>query len=357
MPEQLIQGFVQGLAHLFTLSTLTLMVTGVIIGFVFGVVPGLSGYVALAVLLPFIYGMEPAHGLVFLLAAHSVNCTGGSISAILLGIPGTPVNAATLIDGFPMAQQGKAGQALGAALMSSMLGGIWGAVILALLIPVVIPFALAFRAPELFLLVMLSLSCVAGLSRGSLLKGLLSATIGFIISFIGFQGQTALTRFTFGWLYLYDGVRLIPLTLGLFAMPIIFDLAAKGTTITETADSRPVSGAEVAEGVKDVFRHFWLFMRASAIGAVIGILPGIGADAATFLAYGHARQTSRHMERFGHGTVEGVIAPEAANNAKEGGALLPTLTLGIPGSGAMAILMGAFWLVGLAPAKLFFKEI
>ena len=163
-------------------------------------------------------------------------------------------------------------------------------------------------------------------------------------------------RLTFDWLYLYDGIKLIPLGLGVFAIPVIIDLAAKGTTIAEVSQAAKVKGAEVMEGVRDVFRHFWLFLRSSVIGAWMGILPGVGGTVATFIAYGQARETSKNRDQFGKGAIEGVIAPEAANNAKEGGALLPTLVLGLPGSGAMAILLGAFILVGLEPGPLFLVE-
>ncbi len=355
MLEQLDQ-IIPTLLNLFTPYNFILMMVGIIIGFVFGIIPGLSGLVALTLLLPLIYGMNPTSALVLLLSAHSVVTTGGSISAVLLGIPGTEPNAATIIDGFPMTQQGKGGRALGAALMSSMLGGIFGAIVLALLIPVLLNVALAFKSPELFLAIVLGLLCIVVLSRGSLIKGLFAGIFGLILAAVGFQARTAMLRLTFDWLYLYDGIKLIPLGLGVFAIPVIIDLAAKGTTIAEIGESTKVKGAEVIEGVKDVFRHFWLFLRSSVIGAWMGILPGVGGTVATFIAYGQARETSKNRDQFGKGAIEGVIAPEAANNAKEGGALLPTLVLGLPGSGAMAILLGAFILVGLEPGPLFLVE-
>ena len=355
MLEQLGQ-IIPTLLNLFTLQNFILMIIGIVIGFVFGIIPGLSGLVALTLLLPLIYGMDPTSALVLLLSSHAVVTTGGSISAVLLGIPGTEPNAATIIDGFPMTQQGKGGRALGAALMSSLLGGVFGAIVLALLIPVLLRVALAFKSPELFLAIVLGLLCIVVLSRGSLTKGLFAGVLGLIVSCIGFQGRSALLRLTFDWLYLYDGIKLIPLGLGVFAIPVIIDLAAKGTTIAEVAESTKVKGAEVLEGVKDVFRHFWLFLRSSVIGAWMGILPGVGGTVATFIAYGQARETSKNRDQFGKGAIEGVIAPEAANNAKEGGALLPTLVLGLPGSGAMAILLGAFILVGLEPGPLFLVE-
>ena len=201
MLEQLDQ-IIPTLLNLFTFNNFLLMIVGIIIGFVFGIIPGLSGLVALTLLLPLIYGMNPTSALVLLLSAHSVVTTGGSISAVLLGIPGTEPNAATIIDGFPLTQQGKGGRALGAALMSSMLGGIFGAIVLALLIPVLLNVALAFKSPELFLAIVLGLLCIVVLSRGSLVKGLFAGIFGLIISSIGYQGRTAMLRLTFDWLYL-----------------------------------------------------------------------------------------------------------------------------------------------------------
>jgi len=344
------------LFSLFSPSNFGLMLLGIIIGFVFGIIPGLSGLVALSLMLPLIYGMSPMPALIFLLSAHAVCTTGGSVSAVLLGIPGMEPNAATIIDGFPMTQQGKGGRALGAALMSSLMGGIFGALVLVFFIPILLPIALSFKSPELFLLIILGLLCIVVLSQGSMLRGLLSGTIGITLSFVGYQGLTAMNRFTFDSLYLYDGIKLVPLGLGLFAIPVIIDLAVKGTIITDKSVTNTVKGHEVLEGVKDVFRHFWLFLRCSAIGAWMGILPGVGGTVATFIAYGHAKATSKNRDNFGNGEIEGVIGPEAANNAKEGGALLPTLVLGLPGSGAMALLLGAFILVGLDPGPLFLVE-
>ncbi|MDF1594397.1 MAG: tripartite tricarboxylate transporter permease, partial [Desulfobacterales bacterium] len=311
---------VESLFGLFSFYNFTLMLTGIAIGFVFGIIPGLSGLVALTLMLPLIYEMDPNSALVFLLSSHAIVTTGGSISAILLGIPGTEPNAATIIDGFPMTQQGRGGRALGAGLMSSLLGGLFGALVLVIFIPVLLPIALAFKSPELFLLIILGLLCIVILSKGHLLKGILSGVLGLIISFVGYQGLTAMHRFTFDSLYLYDGIKLVPLGLGLFAIPVIIDLTAKGTIITDKSKKNTVRQSEVWEGVKDVFRHFWLFIRCSAIGAWMGILPGVGGTVATFIAYGHARATSKNRDNFGNGEVEGVIGPEAANNAKEGGA-------------------------------------
>jgi putative tricarboxylic transport membrane protein len=351
----MLEAMISGLLDVFALNTLLVLLIGIPIGLIFGILPGLGGLTALAVLMPLIYGMKPSLALAFLLAAHAVIYTGGSVTAVLLNIPGAPPNAATLIDGFPMTQKGLAGRALGNALASSGLGGLVGGVLLIGLIFVVRPIVMAFGLPEYFFLIVLGISFIAVLGRGSSLKGLISGIMGIFLSFIGVHALTGEPRFWFGSLYLLEGIEIIPLVLGLFAMPEVVDLIARRGTIAQV-EKVSVSPGLVWEGVKDVFRHWGLFLQSSALGAIIGIIPGIGGDAACFIAYGMAKQVSRIPEQFGQGCVEGVIAPESANNAKEGGSLLPTLAFGIPGSSAMALLLGAFLIVGLRPGPLFLEE-
>lgn len=353
MVEQLIQGVLA----VFQLDTFSMVVLGSLIGLTIGVAPGVGGLVTLSLLLPVVYGMEPVKGLSFLLAAHAVTYTGGAITAILLNIPGTAISVATLIDGFPMTQQGKGSRAIGNALTASALGGIVGAVALALLIPAVRPIIMLIGLPETFFLILLAISLIAVISTGSLLKGLISGLFGIFISFIGMHEVTGLPRFDFDNIYLYDGIKLVPVALGLFALPQALDLMAKGESIAKV-DKHKVTGATLGmlEGAKDIFRHWWLFLRSSIIGAVVGLIPGVGGESATFIAYAYAKQSSRHPERFGRGCEEGVIAPEAANNSKEGGALLPTLAFGLPGSAGMALLLGAFLILGITPGPEMLKE-
>jgi len=343
----MVEAIIQGFASVLSFSVLPLMLIGVILGLLIGAIPGLGGAFALAVLVPFVYNMEPAQAFAFLLGAHAVIYTGGSITAILLNTPGSGPNAATLFDGFPMAQQGQAGRALGNALAASAVGGVFGAIALALLIPVIRPVVLAFGPPEFFMMAILGISFIALMGEGSLAKGLIAGGLGIIISLVGYDPMTGIIRYNFGSLYLYDGIKLVPLTLGLFAVAEMIHLAMKGGTIAQSTINSSTSG--VLEGIKDVFRHWWLVMRCGSLGTLIGAIPGLGGDVACFLAYGHARQTSRQPEKFGKGHFEGVIAPESANNAKEGGGLLPTLGFGIPGSSSMAILLGAFLIIGVKP--------
>jgi len=345
MIEVLFQGFLT----IFRLDVFAFMVLGVLIGLVFGIIPGIGGLAALSMLLPMVWGMNPEVALVFLLSITCATSQGGSITAVLINVPGTGPNAATLLDGYPMAQQGKAGRALAAVLTSGALGGIFGGILMIALIPIVRPMVLSFGSPELFFLVLLGISFITAIAEGKMLKGLVSGGIGILLALFGYQMTTGIPRFSFGTEYLEDGIKLIPLTLGLFAFPEVIDLAVGGEACSRTGKSVAKIGSDLFEGVKDVFRHFWLFLRCSAIGTIIGIIPGVGAEVATFICYGHAKQTSKHPEMFGKGTVEGVIAPESASNAKEGGALLTTLAFGIPGSAAMALLLGAFLVVGITP--------
>ncbi|NQU69137.1 MAG: tripartite tricarboxylate transporter permease, partial [Rhodospirillales bacterium] len=301
-----------------------IMVAAIPFGLVFGVVPGLSGLTALAILLPFIYGMEPLPGLALLLSAHAVVYTGGSISAIVLGIPGSPPNAATVVDGYPMAQQGRGGEAMGAALVSSGLGGVFGVLVLVAVLPVLEPIVLSFGSPETFFLALMGVTFIAVVGEGPMQKGLIAGALGIFLALFGYQQVTSVPRFYFGSDYLLDGFRIIPLALGLFAIPEILALSAKGHSVAKEGSVGNVSLAQVLEGGRAVFKHRWLFFKSATIGAVVGIVPGVGGETSPFVAYAAAKQSSKTAATYGQGNIEGVIAPESSNNAKEGGALVPT---------------------------------
>jgi len=343
------------------LSTLEPMVLlyilgGVIFGLVLGVLPGLSGITVIVLLMPLCYNMTAESAIPLILAGYSVTYQGGSITAVLLNVPGVASNAATLLDGFPMTQQGKSGRALGITLTASPLGGILGVVILASVIPVIRPVVLAFTSPECLMLVFMGISLIAVLGRGSMRKALMAAGLGLLFSFVGFSSITGMPRYAFGVTYLWDGIRTVTLALGLFAVPTAVSLMTTGGTIAQVSGQVATAVPDIIEGIRDVFRHWWLFLRSSAIGCLIGAIPGVGGEAAVWLAYGHAKQTSKHPEKFGTGCVEGIVAPESANNAKEGGSLLPMLAFGIPGSLGVAILMGALLILGIEPGPLFLQE-
>ncbi len=350
-----LESFVQALQYFTSPTLLIFMLIGVVVGLIVGIIPGLSGLVGLALILPFIFGMSVEMALPLLVAFHSVCYTGGSITAILLNIPGTPPNAATLIDGFPMAQKGEAGRAIGAALTASGLGGAVAVLFALAMIPVVLPVIFALRTADLVFIILLGLSFIGVLGGRSPIKGLISGGLGLMIAFIGFQAATGMPRFAFNSYYLYDGLPLVPLGLGLFALPEMIALATRGGAIAKTSVAIKGMG-DVLKGAKDVMRHWGLWLRCSIIGYVVGIIPGVGGETATFVAYGQAKQTSKYPEKFGTGIVEGVIAPESGNNAKEAGALLTTLALGLPGSAAMALLIGAYMMLGLVPGPQLMQE-
>ena len=343
---EMVQAFIGGLLQVFSATTFTLMMLGIVIGFAVGILPGLGGPVTLALMLPFIFKMEAVEAFAFLLGMAAVTATTGDITSILFGIPGEAITASTIVDGHPMAKKGEAGRALGAALMSSLLGAVFGAFALALAIPVVRPLVLSIGSPEFFMLAILGVTFLASLSGGSVMKGLTAAAIGLLLATVGLDPISGIERYTFGNLYLWDGLPLVSATLGLFAIPEIIDLAVKGTSIAETSVGK-IGG--VMEGVKDTFRHWKLVLRCSAIGTYIGIIPGMGGGVSQWVAYAHALQTSPDKERFGKGAVEGVLGPGAANNSNLGGGLVPTIAFGVPGNVTMAILLGAFIIQGLVP--------
>jgi putative tricarboxylic transport membrane protein len=346
----------EGFLRVMRPDLLLIMLAAIPFGLIFGLVPGLSGLTALAILLPFIYGMEPLQGLALLLAAHAVIYTGGSVSAIILGIPGSPPNAATVLDGFPMARQGRGGEAMGAALASSGLGGIFGVLVLVAILPILEPIVLLFGSPETFFLALMGVAFIAVVGEGPMQKGLIAGALGIFLALFGYQSVTGVPRFWMGSDYLLDGFRIIPLALGLFAIPELIALSAKGRSVAHEADDSRITFAQVKEGVRQVFRHPVLFFKSSAIGAVVGVVPGVGGETSPFVAYAAAKQTSKNPDEFGKGSIEGVIAPESSNNAKEGGALVPTLAFGIPGSTGMALLLGGFLILGLEPGPEFLKE-
>ncbi|MGB3483570.1 MAG: tripartite tricarboxylate transporter permease [Mycobacterium sp.] len=327
--------------------TFAYLLAGLALGFVVGILPGLGGGTTMALMLPFTFALDPLTAVVFLLAMHSTCATTGDVTAILFGVPGEASSAATVFDGHPMARMGQAGRAIGAALASSLVGAWLGAFCLALSIPIIRPMVLSFGPPEILLLTILALSCVASLSGGAVVKGLVMAALGLLLSTIGQDAGTAELRFTFGETYLFDGLAIVPVVIGLFAVPAIIQMMATGRQ-GDTA-----TGVEVEdswwEGVKDTFRHKWLVLRTSLIGMYIGVIPGVGGTSAQFIAYGHAQQTSKHPEKFGHGSIEGLLAAGSVNNSKEGGSLLPTVAFGVPGSGAMTILLGALLITGVQP--------
>jgi len=329
-------------------ARLAVLFAGVLIGLGIGVIPGLGGIVGMALLLPFTFTMDPYMAFAFLLGMGAVTTTSDTIPAVLFGVPGTTGSAATVLDGHPMAQRGEAGRAFGAAYSASLFGGVFGALLLAVSIPVLRPVILFLGSPELLAFAILGLSMVAALSGRTPLRGLAIAGLGILLAMVGADPQTAIPRWTLGSLYLFDGLELVPITLGLFALPELADMAIARRSIA--GDARIDTRSGQWQGVKDTFRHRWLVLRCGFIGAGLGAIPGLGSAVIDWIAYGHAARTEKGArETFGKGDVRGVLASEGSNNAKEGGALVPTIAFGVPGSASMAILLGAFLIHGLNP--------
>ena len=322
---------------------------GCIMGLVLGIVPGIGGLTGTAMLLPFTFAMDPYSAFALLLGLGATTATGDPIPAILFGVPGGAASAATVLDGFPMAKRGEAGRALSAAYMSSLMGGIFGAALLAVSIPILRPVMLYLGSPELLAFSILGISMVAVLSGSAPLRGVAAGCFGIMIAMIGSDPQTGTLRWTFDSLYLWDGLPLTPLLLGIFALPELCDLLIARTTISKEIDKKKIYRGQW-QGVKDCMDNWWLIVRCSWIGGGFGSIPGISASVVDWLAYGHALKTEKgaHLT-FGKGDVRGVIASESSNNAKEGGALVPTIAFGVPGSATMAILLGAFLIHGLVP--------
>src|SRR5215217_7882062 len=341
-----VDAFVGGFVQVFAWPTIGYMLVGIAIGFAVGILPGLGGAVTLALMLPFTFKMQPVDAFSFLLGMLAVTATTGDITSVLFGVPGEASTAATVIDGHALAQKGEAGRALGAALMSSLVGAVFGAFMLAASVPIIRPLVLQFASPEFFMLTILGITFVAALSSGQIMKGLIMSGVGFVLAMVGLDPQTGVQRYTLGQITLWDGIGLVPIAVGLFAIPEIVEMGIVGKSIAQGAVGK-MGG--VREGVLDTFRHFWLTIRCSMIGTFIGIIPGMGVALTQWMAYAHAVQTSPGKDRFGKGAVEGVLGPGAANNSGLGGALIPTIAFGVPGGLTMAILLGAFLIQGITP--------
>jgi putative tricarboxylic transport membrane protein len=347
------EAFIQGLAQIFQPAVFTAMMFGIVISIVVGILPGLGGPAIIIMSLPFIIGRDPLMCLAFMTVLQCVNTTGGSITAILIGVPGESSNAADILDGFPMTRKGEGARAIGAALTSSMMGGTVSVMFAFLMIPLVMPLLMQLRSAELFATILLGMCFLSVLTQGAAIKGLISAGIGILLSCIGFQSKTGIERFTFGNPYLYDGIQVVVVLMGLLALPVLVELVSTGKSIDETGTETDMTFTGTYKGLlrgaHDVVEHWWLWLRCTAIGYIVGVLPAGGSETAVWVSYAHAKQTSKHPETFGTGNVEGVIAPQSATNARSGGSMLTTLALGIPSSPSMVLILAAFVLLGIQP--------
>lgn len=329
------------------------LLLGVVMGIFIGILPGLGGIVGFSILMPFIYGMDPVSALAMLIGLIAVIPTSDTFASVLMGIPGSSASQATVLDGFQLAKQGQAARALSAAFSASLFGGLFGALVLTLIVVIAKPIILFFGSSELFMLGILGISMVGVLSGDSFVKGFLACGVGLLLGTMGSAPATGEWRLTFGSYYLFDGLKVVTVGLAAFAVPEICDLLRKNAKIA-TKDE-PL-GKGWLQGLKDTIREKWIVLRCAGIGTMVGILPGLGGSVVDWIAYGHVVQTARDKSNFGKGDIRGVIAPESANNAKEGGGLVPTILFGIPGSGSMAVFLGGLTLLGIEPGPALIEE-
>jgi len=331
---------------------MAMLTAGVVAGTVIGILPGLGGIACVAILLPFIYTLDVHTAMILLVGSLAVVHTSDTITSVLIGTPGSAAAAATVLDGHPLAKQGQAARALSAAFLSSLIGGLIGTVFLTLSLPIARPLVLLFGSPELLMLCVLGLSFAGFLTGGAPLKGGLAACLGLLLGSVGSAPADAVDRYTFGQLYLLDGIPLVGVALGIFGIAEIVDLLAKGGQIAE----RIGLGSGWLQGVKDVVQHWGIVVRGSLIGVWAGILPGIGATAGSWMSYGHVVAMASDRERFGKGDIRGVIGPESANNSVEAGDFIPTLLFGVPGGAPAAIMLGALYFYGIQPGPRMVQE-
>ncbi|PHV70239.1 C4-dicarboxylate ABC transporter permease [Sporanaerobium hydrogeniformans] len=331
------------------------LIFGTFIGILIGAMPGLSVNMGIALLFPLTFAFQGIGGILMLLGIYCGAIYGGSISAILLKTPGTPASAATTLDGYPMAVKYKQpGRALGLSTFGSMFGGIFSTICLILLAPQLAKVALQFSKPEYFALAIFGISIITSVSSGSILKGIIGGVIGLFISTIGIDAMSGKVRFTFGTTYLMGGLSFVPVLIGLFAFSQV--LATMEECYKKPYEKYDVTINKVFPSPSDIKRVFVTLIRSSFIGTFIGCVPGTGGDIASFISYDQAKRWSKYKDNFGNGEPEGIIAPEAGNNAVSGGAMIPMLTLGIPGDGATAIMLGALMVQGLQPGPLLFTQ-
>lgn len=343
--------YTAGLANTLQPEVLLILVAGTIIGVVFGIIPGLSATIGVAIFTPITFTMNTEASFALLLGIYCGSTYGGSISAILVNIPGTIAAVMTVNDGYPLSRRGESGRAIGLATTSSFLGGLCSVFILAFFAPAIASMALHLSAHEYFAICLFGISVIAYVSYGTMLKGFIAGTIGFFLSTVGLEPIQAYPRFTFGSTELLNGFEMIPLMVGVFGFAEVLRMAERGGSFT------PVKNiGKVLPSFRELGRMIFTLLRGSVIGVFIGAVPATGGTIAAIISYGLEKRISKHPETFGKGEFRGIVAPESANNAASGGAMIPMMTLGIPGDVVTAILIGALILHGLQPGPLLFKN-
>ena len=331
---------------------LVLIVGTTVLGVIIGVLPGLGATTGAALLLPFTLTMDPVHAITVLATIYVSATFAGSITAILINTPGTSAAAATTFDGYPLAQRGEAGRALGVAVVSSTVGGVFSVVVLCIAAPLLARVAYEFRPPEYFALTLFGLSMLASISAGGAVKNLIGGVFGVWLATIGAERATGIERFMFGNYELYEGLSFVPVFIGLFALSELFVQSRLANKVADT-----VAMKAVRLPTREDYKRIWkTILRSCGIGTFIGVLPAEGATVASMIGYAEARRWSKHKEEFGKGSVEGIAGAEAANNAATGGAMVPTMVLGIPGSGTTAVILVGLMVHGLRPGPYLFTE-
>ena len=349
--------FLEGLKLVCTFTNFSMMTLGVFVGLSFGAIPGLTFITGIIILLPLTFGVDPVSAVSLLLGVYCGGMTGGSVTSILLGIPGTPSAAATLFDGHEMHKKGESGKAMMMALIASVFGGLFSLLILSLVAPQIARAAIKLGPVELFAIVMMGFSTICRVSEKNLLKGLISGCIGLMITTVGLDPITGQQRYTFGSFHLMNGIDMMALLIGIFAFPEMIEILSSRDVVSYTEGKNYDSRIRMTfPTFKEIKGCLSVMIRSSIIGTIIGAIPGPSGPIAAFLSYDHAKSSSKHPERYGTGILEGVAAPESSNSAVSGGTMIPLLTLGIPGDNATAVILGAFLIHGLQPGPLLFRE-
>ena len=325
---------------------------GVLVGIIFGALPGLTATMTIAVFIPFTFGMDPVISFAFLLGLYTGAVYGGSISAILINIPGTPSAIATSLDGYPMCQQGRAGEAIGISTVSSALGGFFSVIVLCVAAPLIAGLAIKFSAEEYVGITLIGLSIIAIISPGSTVKGLIGGVLGLILGTVGVDSISNYPRMLFNQAELIDGISVIPVMIGVYGLAEMFTQVSGGNNNKIVSQKL----TRIVPSLKDIKRLMPTIFRSSIIGTFIGSIPAAGGSIASLVAYGQEKKFSKRRHLLGTGIIDGVAAPEAANNASTGGALIPMMTLGIPGDPMTAVLMGGLIIQGLRPGPILFQQ-
>lgn len=355
------ENIITGLIAVMTIEHLLLICIGILLGMIFGAIPGLTPVLGMTLCLPLSFSMNPIAAMLFLLGIYCGGGFGGSITAILIGTPGTAQAAATLLDGFPLAKKGKAYKVLMMALTASCIGGLISAISLLVFAPIIAQVAMKFGPPEYFVMAVFGLTIIAAISADSIAKGIFMGCFGFLLAMVGIDNISGVFRFTFGSVYLYNGFSFVSILMGVFAMSKVLTgifehfYKPEKNTLTQEKEVISLESNDNLSG-KEIRKNLKTILKGSGIGVLIGAIPAAGAEIASFMSYNEAKRSSKDPESFGKGNMVGVAAAESANNAVTGSALIPMLTVGIPGSGGAAALMGALTIQGLAPGPLLFRD-